>query len=93
MSSYSEEKLRELLKTIYKPVFASPEFRNGMLKRLSDEISGEAKEATITLWKQPKLWVAVAAVLILAAIVYGIWISPTEIASTSPLTPPPVSLP
>jgi anti-sigma-K factor RskA len=93
MSSNSEEKMRGLLKTIYKPAFASPEFRGEMLKRLSDEISGKAKDVTIPLWQQPRLWVAVAAVLILAAIAYGILILPAEIANTSPLTPPPVSVP
>ena len=64
--------MRELLQAIYKPAVASSEFKEGLLKRLADKVSGEAGELVIPLWRRPKLWVAVAAVFILATIGYGI---------------------
>ena len=70
----SEKKMKKLLQTIYKPVAASSEFREGLLKRLTHEFGSESSELTMPLWKQPRLFVSIAVVLILAAIGYGIWL-------------------
>jgi anti-sigma-K factor RskA len=93
MSINSEKNMKKLFQEIYKPAVASPEFKEELFKRLADEVGGEAKEATISLWRRPKFWLAVAVVLILVAISYGIWIAPEGMAGTPPLTPPPVSPP
>jgi len=73
----SEKDMRKILKTIYKPVAASSEFREGLLERLTHELGGDVRQLTIPLWKQPRLFVSIAAVLIIAAIGYGIWIPHT----------------
>jgi hypothetical protein len=93
MNIKSEENMKELLQAIYKPVAALPKFKKGLLKRLADKVSGEAKEATISLWRRPKLWVAVAAVLILAAIGYGVWLPFEGVANARPPAPSPVTPP
>ena len=93
MNINSEENMKKLLQAVCKPVAASSEFKERLLKHLTHKVSGEAKEATIPLWKQPKLWVPIAAVIILAAIGYGMWL---PLAATPTVTPPattPVSPP
>ena len=88
-----EEKMKKLFRAIYKPVKASPEFKDGLLKQLTTEVSAKSEASAIPLWKRPKLWVSIAAVLAVAAIVYGIWlplasaptITPTNM---TPVTPP-----
>lgn len=74
MSINNEENMKKLMQAVCKPVAASSEFKEGLLERLADKVSGEAMEPTIPLWRRPKLWAAVAGVLILAAISYGIWL-------------------
>jgi hypothetical protein len=105
MNINSEDNMKELLQAIYKPVAASPKFKKRLLKRLADKVSGEAREPAIPLWRRPKLWVAVAAVLILAAIGYGVWLPSKGVANIpppapssvtppeAPLAPPPVTPP
>ena len=73
-NNHSEKDMRKILETIYKPAVASPEFREGLLGRLTDELGGDARQLTVPLWKQPRLFVSIAAVLTIAAIGYGIWI-------------------
>ena len=74
MNMDSEKHMKNILKTIYKPATASPEFREGLLERLTHELGGDVGQLTIPLWKQPRSFVFIAAVLIIAAIGYGIWI-------------------
>lgn len=90
MSINNEENMKELLQAIYKPVVASSEFKEGLLKRLADKVSGEAGEQpAIPLWRRQKLWVAVAVVLILAAIGYGVWLPLEGMANVTPPALPP----
>lgn len=56
----------------------------GLLERLTNEVGGGARELTIPLWKRAKLWVSIAAVLILAAIGYGIWLPLTLVPGVAP---------
>ena len=70
----SEENMRHLLQAIYRPAAASSQFKKRLLERLTHDLVGEAKSSTQPLWKQLKLWVAIAAALILAVIGYGIWL-------------------
>jgi len=74
MNNESEKNMKKLLQTTYKPVAASSEFKEGLLERLTDKVSGGARELTIPLWKRSRLWLPIATVLILAAIGYGIWL-------------------
>jgi len=74
MSINSEENMKKLLQTIYKPAVASAEFKQGLLNSLVDELSGGARRSAVSVWQQPKLWLSVITVLILAAIGYGIWL-------------------
>ena len=84
MNNDSEKNMKKLLQTIYKPVVASSEFREGLLERLAHELSGEARQSAIPLWKQPRLLVPIAVVLILVAIGYGIWLPLTLVPGVTP---------
>jgi hypothetical protein len=66
--------MEKLLRTIYKPVAASPEFKEGLLEHLTHELDSKSGQLTMPLWKQPRLFVSIAVVLIIAAIGYGIWL-------------------
>ncbi len=106
MNINSEENMKKLLQAVFKPVVASSEFKERLLKRLTHGVGGAAKGAPRPLWRQPKLWVSIAAAVILAVIAYGIWLpqvavpgitlpptpSPTPLPAPSP-TPPPVPSP
>jgi Mn2+/Fe2+ NRAMP family transporter len=81
----SEENMKKLLQAIHKPAVASSEFKEGLLKRLANEVSGELKEATIPLWRRPTFWMVVAGVLILIVIVYGIWLPQEKMAEATQL--------
>ena len=89
--------MKKLLQAICRPVVASPEFKEELLKQLIQTVAGKAKGPTIPLWTRPKLWVSIAAVLILATIGYGIWLPlGAAPAITSPVTPtvsPPATTP
>jgi len=74
MNMDSGKGMGKILKTIYKPAAASSEFREGLLECLTHELGGDARQLTIPLWKQPRLFVSIAVVLTIAAIGYGIWI-------------------
>ncbi len=93
MNINSEENMKKLLQAVCKPVATSSEFKEGLLKRLTHKVSGEARESAIPLWKQAKLWVPIAAVLILAAIGYGIWLPQASAPIVTPPVTPPVSPP
>lgn len=73
-SNDSGKGMKKILKALYEPVAASSEFREELLERLTHEFGGDARQLTIPLWKQPRLFVAIATALIIAAIGYGIWI-------------------
>jgi hypothetical protein len=95
-----EEKIRELLKAVYRSENASPEFKERLLKRLTPGISREASWAGGVLWRQIRLWSPVVAVIALAIIGCGVWLSLTAMPEVLPLTapevilsPPPVSAP
>ena len=90
MNINSEENMKKLLQAVCKPVVASPEFNERLLNRLTHTLGGAAKTSPLPLWRQPKLLVPIAAVIILAVIGYGIWLSQAVSPSvTPPLTPPP----
>ncbi len=88
-----EENMKKLFQAIYKPVAASPEFKDRLLKHLVTEVSARAEVLAIPLWKQLKLWIPITAILVLAAIAYGIWLPLTSIPTVTPpgivpVTPP-----
>lgn len=61
-------KLTEMLKKVYKPATASPEFKERLRKQLIDAASGQTGPQP--LWRRPLVWAPVAAVLALALIAY-----------------------
>ncbi len=88
-----EENMKKLFQTIYKPVAASPEFKDRLLKHLATAISARAEVVAIPLWRQLKLWIPVTAILVLATIAYGIWLPLTSVPAVTPpgiapVTPP-----
>ena len=87
MSINNEENIKELLQAIYKPVSASPEFKEALLKSLADKVSGKAKEPANPLRVRPALWFAAAGAIVLVAISYGILLPVTAIASLPALPP------
>jgi len=98
---HEENDMKKLFQAIYKPVVVSPEFKDELLKQLTTEVNTKTEVLAIPLWKRPKLWVAIAAVLVVAAIGYGIWLpltsAPTIIPpNMTPVTPsatPPAASP
>lgn len=75
----SEDEIRELLKSVYPPAAPSPEFKNQLLQNL---VHGGG--ITPPLWRQPRLWVPIAASAISAVIGYGIWLGQTIGATLVP---------
>jgi hypothetical protein len=61
-------KLTEMLKKVYKPETASPEFKERLRKRLIDAASSQPGPQP--LWRRPLVWAPVAAALALALIAY-----------------------
>ena len=82
---HEENAMKKLFQVIYKPVAASPEFKDELLKQLTTEVGAKTEALAIPLWRQPKLWVAIATVLVVAAIGYGIWL---PLTSAPTITPP-----
>jgi len=70
----NDEDVKKLLKAAYEPVTPSPELKEEQLKNLA-EVGDAALGAPYPLWRQPKLWIPIAAGLISAAIGYGVWLS------------------
>ena len=89
MNINTEEEMRRLLQAVCKPVAASPEFKERLLKRLTQEVSGGAIAPPRPLWLKPVLWAPVAAAVVLALIGYFILplLSPSPVV-TPPITPP-----
>ena len=79
-----EENMKKLFQAIYKPVAASPEFKDRLLKHLATEVSTRAEVLAIPLWRQLKLWIPITAILVLAAIAYGIWLPLTSVPTVTP---------
>lgn len=75
----SEDEIRELLKSVYQPAAPSPEFKNQLLQDLIHRGG-----VTLPLWRQPRLWVPIAASAISAVIGYGIWLGQTIGATLVP---------
>jgi hypothetical protein len=61
-------KLTEMLRKVYKPERASPEFKERLRKRLIDAASSQPQPQP--LWRRPLVWAPVAAALALALIAY-----------------------
>jgi hypothetical protein len=61
-------KLTEMLRKVYKPERASPEFKERLRKRLIDAASSQPQPQP--LWRRPLVWAPVAAALALALITY-----------------------
>ncbi len=88
-----EENMKKLFQAIYKPVTASPEFKDRLLKHLATEVSARAEVLATPLWRQLKLWIPITAILVLATIAYGIWLPLTSVPTVTPpgiapVTPP-----
>ena len=72
MNINNEEHMKKAFHAIYKPVSASPEFKETLLKSLVDQVSGEARVSVSQLSVRPELWFALAGSVVLAVISYGI---------------------
>jgi len=66
----SEDKMKELLKSVCQPVAPSPEFKDQLLQDLTRGV----EDVTHPHWIQPRVLVPIAATLISVAIGYGIWL-------------------
>jgi hypothetical protein len=69
-----DENTEKTLQEVFEPTTLSTEYRDQLLKDLIVTASGNIKTLNRSLWKKPDLWVAVAAVVVLAVIAYGIWL-------------------
>ena len=79
----SEEDIRRLLKSAYKPVVASPELKEQLLERLTYEVDA-ALSASRPVWERPRLWVPIVASIISAVIGYGVWLSLNVVPTLAP---------
>jgi len=86
-----EENIKKLFQAIYKPVAASPEFKDRLLKHLVTEVSARAEVLAIPLWRRLKLWIPVTAILVLAVIAYVIWLPLTSVPTVTPPAPSPAT--
>jgi len=66
----TEKKLQEA----FEPAKLSIVYREQLLRELISKTSGTMKKSKSRFWKKPEVWVAVAVVVILAIIGYGIWL-------------------
>lgn len=98
----NEERMKKLLQAVYKPVSASSEFKERLLKSLTDQISSRTFGSPISFWQRRRLWVTVAVVVVLAITGVAIWLSrpetPTtvispEVSPEEPLVTPEESVP
>jgi hypothetical protein len=77
-----EERIKKLIKTIFKPVSASSEFKERLLKSLTNQISSRTVRSPVPMWQRRRLWIAVTAVVVLAVVGTAIWLSRPETPST-----------
>ncbi|MFH1662826.1 MAG: hypothetical protein ABH934_02785 [Chloroflexota bacterium] len=70
----TDENTEKILQEAFEPATLSTEYRDQLLKNLIVTASGNMKTSNKSLWKKPDLWVAVAVVVVLAVIGYGIWL-------------------
>ena len=77
----NDEEIERLLRSVCRPTAPSPQFREQLLKQLVSETVGSVVMVNQPLWKQKRLWLFAAAVIILAVIIYGIQL-PTTIEPT-----------
>jgi len=61
MNANGEDELKGLLKAACKPVVASPEFRERLLKRLTQEVSRQAARSPKASGQQPIVWLPMEA--------------------------------
>lgn len=71
----NEEKVRRLLKSACKPVAPPHEFKSGLRQRLILEVDNIASGSSHSLVGWTRSGLIVAAAVISAAIVYGVWLS------------------
>ncbi len=85
----NEERMKKLLQVICKPVSASSDFKERLLKSLTNQISSQTVRSPVPILQRRRLWVAVAAVVVLAIVGTVVWLSRSEAPSiiTSPEVP------
>ena len=59
MNTKGEEELRGLLKAACKPVVASPEFKERLFQRLTQEVSHQAIQPLRLSGRKPMVWVPI----------------------------------
>ena len=74
MGINNDEEVTKLLRTVCRPVAARPEFKQRVRQSLTSMIAA-AEVSYRPLWKQPRVWAPIAAMIVLAAIAYGVWLS------------------
>jgi len=70
MNDYKDQEVRRLLKEIYKPADASPEFKEKLFNHLSEKLSAQTASPTRPSRAKPRLWGIVAAIIALVLIGY-----------------------
>jgi len=70
----TDENTGKTLREVFEPIELSTEYRNQLLQDLITEVSSIMEASKSRFWKKTELWVAVAVVVILAVIGYGIWL-------------------
>ena len=80
----TDENIKKMLKSAFKPSALSPEYREQLLKDLIVVGDSAVLRLTRPLWKKPDLWAAIAAVIILAIISYGVWLPHTVVTNLFP---------
>lgn len=73
----SEDEIKQLLKSVCRPAAPSPEFKNQLLQDLISGVGSTTYGVTRPRWRQPRLWVSIAAAVISVVIGYGIWLGQT----------------
>ncbi len=67
----NEEKTREILGEAYRRMTFPSEYRDRLLQNIIDNVNTRGK---VRLWELPSFWAIIVAVVIVAIIVYGIWL-------------------
>jgi hypothetical protein len=68
----NEEKTRKILGEAYRRMTFPSEYRDRLLQNIIDNVNTRGKVRL--LWELPSFWAIIVAVVIVAIIVYGMWL-------------------
>ena len=75
MESNSEDDVRNLVKSAYRPARPPTELKKQLLEHLTLEASGTTMGISHPLWEQPRVLVPILVAIISGLIGYGAWLS------------------